>query len=310
MFDSVSLHTPDAPSYGARAALRRPLLRYHGGKWKLANWITQHFPRHRIYIEPFCGGGSILLRKDRAYAEVINDLDSDIVNLFRVLRDPIKAAALLDALRLTPFARAEFLASNRKGHRNGIERARRLIVRSFMGFSSASTFFGHSTGFRSNSNRSGSTPAHDWANYPDELSHIVDRMRGVIVEHRNAVDVIARHDEPDALIYCDPPYVRETRTFKRRTSGQVYRHDFTDDDHRRLAAALHQVKGMVLLSGYSCPLYDAELFPDWHRVSIASYADGAKPRTEVLWMNAAAKAALPQPSLFESTRTTCPNESN
>jgi site-specific DNA-adenine methylase len=91
----------------ALAQVTRPVLRWHGGKWRLAPWIISHFPMHRCYVEPYGGAGSVLIRKPRAYAEVYNDLDGAVVGLFRVLQEPTSAARLLDLLRLTPFARAE-----------------------------------------------------------------------------------------------------------------------------------------------------------------------------------------------------------
>src|SRR5262245_58814798 len=111
-------------------APRRPVLRYHGGKWRLAPWIIEHFPEHRIYVEPYGGGASVLLRKSRAFAEVYNDLDGDVVNVFRVLRDRASAAALIRAIELTPWARDEFRLSYRPAS-DPVERARRTIARAF-----------------------------------------------------------------------------------------------------------------------------------------------------------------------------------
>src|SRR5882672_6697622 len=133
----------------------RPALRWHGGKWKLAPWIISHIPPHRIYVEPFGGAASVLLRKPRAYAEVYNDLDDWAVNLFLVLRDPEMSTQLTEQLRLTPFSRTEFECDRELGEAHGdrVELARRLVVRSFMGFGS-NAHNGRSTGFRANSNRS------------------------------------------------------------------------------------------------------------------------------------------------------------
>lgn len=256
----------------------RPLLRWHGGKWILAPWIIGHFPPHRVYVEPFGGAGSVLIRKPRTYAEIWNDLDGHVVNLFRVLRSD-RAEELVRALRLTPFAHDEFREAYEPCD-DPVEKARRLCIRSFMGFGSN----GHnrSTGFRSNSNRSGTTPAHDWVNYPDSLSRVVERLQGVVILNRDACEVMAGHDGPETLHYVDPPYVFETRA----DLAKDYAHELTDDDHLRLLAFLTTLKGMVVLSGYPSDLYDDAL-PGWTRVERKALADGARERTEVLWISPA-----------------------
>jgi len=275
-------------------APRRPVLRWHGGKWKLAPWIISHFPDHRIYVEPFGGAASVLMRKPRAYAEVYNDLDDWAVNLFRVLRDEALAARLVEQLKLTPFARTEFECGRELGETEGdpVELARRLIVRSFMGFGS-NAHNGRSTGFRANSNRSGTTPAQDWGNYPNALPALIDRLKGVIIENRDATAVMMQHDGPETLHYVDPPYMAETRSpaNKYDLKYRTYRHELDDDTHAKLLDALQELSGMVVLSGYPAPLYESALTA-WRRVEIAAYADGARDRTEVLWINPQAAAAL------------------
>lgn len=268
----------------------RPALRYHGGKWRLAPWIISHFPQHRVYVEPFGGGASVLLRKPRSYAEVYNDLDGEVVNVFRVLRDQSLAAEMERALRLTPFAREEFAAAYKPSD-DPVERARRALVRSYMGFGSAGFNAAHSTGFRHNTRRPGTTPAQDWANYPEQVQHFTERFASVVIDQRNAMDLLPIHDGQDTLFYVDPPYPHSTRG---AVSGvrQKYRHEMTDDQHRELAQALHEIKGMVVLSGYPCALYDQELYPDWHRVERQAMADGARNRMEVLWLNAATAKGL------------------
>lgn len=278
----------------------RPLLRWHGGKWMLAPWIIGHFPKHRTYVEPFGGAASVLLRKERSYAEVWNDLDGELVNLFRVLRDPRMSARLVEALRLTPFAREEFNGAY-KSSRNRVERARRLVVRSFMGFGSDGASGMYRTGFRANSNRSGTTPARDWINYPDALDAIADRLRGVVLESRPALEVVRQHDGPDTLHYLDPPYLPETRrrVNRRSDNGGTYRHELTVDDHVELLAAIQGLEGMVVLSGYPAPLYD-EALAGWRRVERDALADGALPRTEVLWLNPALVERFGSGPLFEA----------
>lgn len=258
------------------------------GKWRLAPWIIAHFPPHRIYTEPFGGAASVLLRKPRSYAEIYNDLDGDVVNLFRVLRSN-RAGELVRFLELTPFGRMEFEVSYEASD-DPVEEARRLIVRSFMGFGSNGFNRATRTGFRSVSNRSGTTPAHDWTNYSAALRAIVERLQGVVIERRDAMDVARQHDQPEALHYFDPPYMPATRSAKSRKTGEryhAYAHELTEADHSEFLAAVVELRGAVVISGYPTQIYDDAL-QGWRRVSCAAFADGALKRTEVLWLNPAA----------------------
>lgn len=259
----------------------RPILRYHGGKWKLAPWIIGHFPAHRVYVEPYGGAGSVLMQKDRSYAEIYNDLDGELVNLFRVVRE--RGTELTKALCLTPFARDEYRESFEFSD-DPLEQARRTSIRSFMGFGSNALCRNIQSGFRSNSNRSGTTPDHDWANFPEALQAIIERLSGVVIENRDAMEVCLRHDGPETLHYCDPPYVHDTRSSKVH-GHHGYNFEMTDEQHCEMAEVLRELKGVVIVSGYACQLYDEQLFADWFRVERAALADGALDRTEVLWMN-------------------------
>ncbi len=250
----------------------RPILRWHGGKWRLAPWIISHFPPHRTYVEPFGGAASVLLRKERSYAEVYNDLDATLVNLFRVLRDRAMAAELIRQIELTLFARDEFLGAYEETD-DPIERARRTVVRSFQGFGSDGTNGVYRTGSRANSNRSGTTPARDWMNLPPAIRAIVDRLAGVVIENRDAVEIMGIHDGPETLHYVDPPYLPETRSAGNRRRGagyHVYVHDMTTEEHPRLLAQLIELEGMVALSGYDSPTYRGML-PDWRSVKVDTY---------------------------------------
>lgn len=257
----------------------RPILRYHGGKWTLANWLISLFPPHRIYVEPFGGAASVLLRKRRAYSEVYNDLDGDVVNLFRVLQDPPAASRLAELLRLTPFSRDEFRLAYQPTT-DCVEAARRLVIRAFMGFGSVSANPGHRTGFRANSSRSGTTPAHDWGHYPDCLPVFVERLRGVVVDNRDAIEVMRQHDGPETLHYLDPPYPEETR----RQGLTCYRHEMTDREHAVLAQFVRGLAGSVIISGYDGLLYQ-RLYGDWLMLTRRHWADGARPRVECVWLN-------------------------
>jgi DNA adenine methylase len=269
----------------------RPVLRYHGGKWRSARWIINHLPPHSTYVEPFAGAASVLMQKRRSNSEVINDLNKDVVGLFRVLRNPKQADELERLLRLTPFARNEFFDAYEVAD-DPVESARRLLIRSFMGHGSAACNPQHKTGFRNDCTRSYTTPATDWANFPAHLKRMTARLAGVVVENRTAMDLLTMFDTVDTCFYCDPPYVFATRRSVGR-KNHLYEHEMTDEDHRELAEALHKVEGMVVLSGYRSDLY-LELYPNWTFVESIAYADGRSPRVEVLWFNPAAATRMQQ----------------
>jgi DNA adenine methylase len=270
----------------------RPVLRYHGGKWRMAAFIIAHFPPHRVYVEPFGGAASVLMQKARCYAEVYNDLHADVVSLFRLLRDPAQSCELARLLSLTPYSRAEFDAAYEPCP-DALESARRFVVRCFMGFGTSGTR-DNKTGFRARPFRQGNdaTAVHDWQTYPPALAAVSERLRGVLIEHRPALDVITAHDTPETLYYLDPPYVTATRS-SLRGGSTPYAHEMTDADHVALAERLHVLEGMAVLSGYDCPLY-RELYASWRMVKrpvAAQGHTGSIERTECLWISPHAQAA-------------------
>lgn len=273
--------------------MNHPLIRYHGGKFRIAHWVISHMPNHTCYTEVFGGAAGVLLQKPRAYAEVYNDLDGEMVNLFRVLRNKSELDLLINQLILTPYARAEFeLAWEYVSE--PVERARRTIIRAQMGFGSAGATKGV-TGFRIDTKRQYGTAQSLWADYPKHLSAIGQRLTGVLIENRPAIQVLKDHDAPSTLHYIDPPYVHDTRHAGAK-AGRIYRHEMTNDDHVELLKNLLELEGKVLLSGYSSNLY-AELLKGWERVDIKariSSGRGTDTRTECLWMNPAAS----KPDLF------------
>lgn len=258
------------------SAKQRPILRYFGGKFRLADWIISHMPEHRVYVEPFGGAASVLLKKPRSYAEVWNDLDDSVYHLFWTLKHEDLAIELARRLEQTPYSRHEFTVAH-VYHPDPVENSRRLIVRSFMGFGADSVTNRESkTGFRSNSNRSGSTPAHDWVNYAKHIQTFHERMRGVVIDNKDALDVMREHDGLETVHYVDPPYTHDTR------KGYRYRFEMTNDQHAELIECLKSLKGKVMLSGYENKLY-SEL--GWRKVTREARADRAAKRVECLWMN-------------------------
>lgn len=247
----------------------------------LAPWIISHFPKHRTYVEPFGGAGSVLLQKPRSYAEVYNDRADSIVNVFCVLRD--HPAELERLLRLTPFSRTEFLRTYQEPPEDTIEWARRTIFRSMAGFGSAAATKGYKTGFRANSSRSGTTPALDWMHYPDNVRAFAERLSGVVIENRDYREIMLQHDGPETLHYCDPPYVHSTRR-KGNPYDRCYEFELTDEQHAQFAEVVQGLQGMVIVSGYSCELYE-DLFAGWTRCQRMAFADGARARIEILWFS-------------------------
>ena len=267
-----------------------PALRYHGAKFRLAPWIMSFFPEHTCYVESFGGAAGVLLQKPRGYAEVYNDLDSTVVNFFSVLRDPVLRHQLIEALVLTPYARTEFeLAWEPTGDQ--IELARRLCIRAQMGFGSAGATKGH-TGFRIDTKREYGTAQHLWATYPAAIAAAGERMSGVLIENRPALDVMRQHDNPSTLHFVDPPYMHETRVMT--GSRRTYKHELTNDDHIQLLDGLLELDGFVVLSGYGSALYGDKL-AGWscHTTKARiSAGRGTAIRDEMVWLNPACAAAL------------------
>lgn len=259
---------------------QRPVLRYHGGKWRLAPWIIEHFPAHRTYVEAFGGAGSVLLRKQPSVVEVYNDLHQRVTGVFRVLRNPVHAARLAQLLALTPCASVEY-ALARELHPDPVEDARRMLVLGHQSHGSTGTGGGKLSGWRRGVRPNSAPSSQDWASLPDHVWSWCERLRSVYIECADALDVIRMWDREDTLFYIDPPYVAGTRT---ASSLGAYLHEMDDAQHRSLAATLHAVKGMVVLSGYDSPLY-AELYGSWQRVSREVFGDRQAARVETLWIS-------------------------
>lgn len=279
----------------------RPALRYHGGKFMLAPWIISHFPAHDIYTEVFGGAASVLLRKPKVYAEIYNDLDDELVDYFRILRDPVQAAEFRRLLEATPYSRTEFELAYKRG-RTKMERVRRLLVRSFQGHGSNGHNARVKTGWRIATSKSGTSPQTDWAGFPSLIPIFSERMLSVGIEKRPALDVLRKHDGPRTLHYVDPPYMPATRSDKSRKSGEkyhAYKHEMTTEQHVELLECLLDLEGMVVLSGYPHETYD-KMLAGWSRFEKAARADGGRLRREVIWLNPAAAERRPTPCLLEA----------
>jgi len=257
---------------------------WYGGKFSHLDWLLPLLPKCHHYCEPFAGSAAILLNRDPSPVETYNDLDGEVVNFFRVLRD--HKDRLIEAIGLTPFSREEFeQACNIDPSLDEIERARRFFVRARQvrtGLAQKASLGRWANCM--NTSRSGmSGVVSRWLGSIDSLPDIAERLLRVQIENRSAIEVVNLYDSPDTLFYCDPPYVHDTRG-----DCSAYGNEMTDDDHRKLARVLNNVKGMVALSNYDCPLMD-EIYPPpkWSKLlgpekTIHSTKD---VRREILWIS-------------------------
>lgn len=283
------------PSTTLPRRVSAPALQYHGAKWTLAPFIIQHFPQHHVYVEPFAGSACVLLNKQPSPIEVYNDAYGDVVNFFRVLRNQPKK--LVEAIQLTPNARREFERAyemlrtpfvEEPSPRQALERARAFYVsvnQSVSGMRRWKTSWKSSKSSRSSVLR--------WVRV-EHLYEIAERFHKVQIECGDVFDVLKRYDTPNTLFYLDPPYLKSTR--QRRDNHYVV--EASDDEfHRRLAAALHDIKGMALISGYPSTLYD-ELYEDWTVEKTKVRDRTNRWRDESLWISPRTRARHVQQTLF------------
>lgn len=232
----------------------------------------------------------MLLRKAPSPIEVYNDLDEEVVLLFRVLRDPEKAEQLRRAVYFTPWSRHEFHACwEREEGLTDVELCRRLVVRSFQAVGAKRAR--SRNGWRARADRISPTGA--WRTWPDQIPHYVERLRTVLIEQKPAELLFPLYDSPQTAWFVDPPYMHATRAWDHRS---IYHHELSVDDHVALLASLQSLSGFVLLAGYRSELYDDTL-AGWRRVDIHARAQGNRPRVESMWLNPAAIAGLRQASL-------------
>lgn len=276
----------------------RPPTPYFGSKATIAAQIVALLPEHGHYVEPFAGSMAVLLAKQPSPMETVNDLDGDLVNFWRILRD--RPEDLTRVCELTPHSRVELTAAWEPAA-DDLERARRVWVRLTQGRGGTM----RRTGWRhSIADVSTSMPAY-LAAYRSRLLPVAERIAGVTLECRPALELIATYgSRPAVLLYVDPPYLGTTRGDSNSRYGVEMR---DPEQHRELAATLWDCAAAVVLSGYDSPLY-AELYEGWHQVQIATQTAngraGQMARTEVLWSNRPfAHPDDGQPFLFPPTPT-------
>ncbi|NVN18262.1 DNA adenine methylase [Muricauda sp. HICW] len=263
-----------------------PPFGYFGSKTKLAIELCQNLPPHNCWVDAFCGSSAVTLAKPPVPIEVINDIDGEIVNVFRQLRN--NSEVLRKQIEMTPYAEEELVeARSQVDGLTDLEKARRFLVKSMLAINGS---FGEAKGgfsYSDSYSRNGiEARVNRWNNLPDRLEKVVSRLKNVRIENKDAKKLIERFaDRPATLIYLDPPYLGK------RTNG--YENEANDHDfHLDLLNSISNSNAMIFLSGYHNELYDDLLTEQrgWSRKEIETTTQGSngskKQRTEVLWMNA------------------------
>lgn len=263
---------------------------WYGGKYGHLDWLLPLLPETRHYCEPFGGSAAVLINRRPSPLETYNDIDGEVVNFFRVLRE--QKDELLEAIGLTPFSREELRLAVQPPEENisDLERARRFFVRARQvrtGLAQTASE-GRWAHCRLTTRAGMAGAVSRWLGSVEGLAEIAQRLLRVQIENAPAIDVIERYDSPETLFYCDPPYVHESRS-----DIKAYSYEMSDQEHRELATVLHQVQGKVAISGYHSELMD-ELYGDWEYIEAPSkkaHSTNTSPdntkqsRTEVLWVN-------------------------
>ncbi|MGH7965334.1 MAG: DNA adenine methylase [Candidatus Binatia bacterium] len=257
---------------------------WYGGKFSHLSWLLPLLPQCHHYCEPFAGSGAVLLNRPPSPVETYNDLDGEVVNFFRVLRDD--KDRLVEAIALTPFAREEFaFACALDPQLPPLERARRFYVRARQvrtGLAQTATL-GRWANCKNTSRAGMSGVISRWLGGVEDLPLIAERLLRVQIENRPAVQVISLYDSPQTLFYCDPPYVHETRG-----DSKAYGYEMTNQQHAELARVLNNARAMVAVSNYECDLIDHWYPPPkWHKTLSGARTNHATKgtRVEVLWTN-------------------------
>ena len=252
------------------------LMKYPGAKWGIARWIIGFFPEHHSYLEPFLGSGAVLFNKPRSNIETVNDLDGDVVNLFKWIReDPEKLAY---QVYFTPYSRQAHEDAYTGGTEGSLQKAVNFCIRINMGYWTRTT--GEKAGWKNDvQGRERAYASRDWCRLPGKVMQAAERLRGVQIECMPAVDLMRRFNHKKVLVYLDPPYCLGTR------HGKQYRHEmYSMESHEELLVAARQHKGPLLISGYESDLYNGML-GGWHKECIGARSQSGAKRTEVLWMN-------------------------
>lgn len=254
----------------------KSILKYPGSKWRIADQIIRYFPEHHSYLEAFFGSGAVLFCKPRSNIETVNDLDDNVTNLFEwIKKDPEQLA---HEVYYTPYARKIYEDTYTAVPTDSLEKAVNFLIRMNMGYGYRTN--GGKVGWKNDiQGRERAYAAMSWCRLPEQLFLVAERLRGVQIENRPAIEVIQRFNYTNVLIYLDPPYMPETR------HGKQYLHEmYTKESHMELLEVAREHKGFLMISGYDSELYN-DMLKNWTRIEIDNYTQTSKKRKEILWMN-------------------------
>ncbi len=262
-------------------ASMRPVLKYPGSKWNIAGKLSCLIPEHHSYVEPYFGSGALLFHKPASDMETVNDLDSEVVNLFRCIQKDSERLSRL--VVTTPYSREvyerQFTASPEELYASDFQKAAGFLVRCWQGYGYRTD--GSKVGWKNDvQGRERAYALRDWYRLPDWIIEATDRLRRVQIENRPALEVIKRFDYGNVFIYLDPPYLIGTRSGSRKQ----YRHEMTDGEHEELLKVLVKLRAKVMVSGYESELYN-DYLTGWTKKCFKSCAEQGSPRVETVWMN-------------------------
>ena len=252
----------------------KALLKYPGAKNRLAPWIVIHIPPHKVYCEPFLGSGAVFLNKEPAYNEILNDIDDDIYNFFKVVREQSEEFSRL--IDTTPYSRIEYSNAFNDEPISELERARRFAVKCWQGFGCGNTY---KTGYRRGIGDTSPNPAKAWGKLPATMRFAAERLKNAQIEHVDALKLIKDMHRENTFIYIDPPYMQDTRVKKKQ-----YAHEMTDEQHMKLLQIVKESDCKIMISAYENELYNTELM-GWRKEHKSTTAECSRRRVETLYMN-------------------------
>lgn len=268
------------------------VLKYPGSKWRIAPEIVEMMPNHHTYLEPYFGSGAVFFNKKPSEIEMINDLDNDVVNLFKCIQED--SEKLARALMTTPYSRKLYDDCFQDGvskmiNEGPYRKACLFLIKCWQGYGFRTN--GYKVGWKNDvQGRESMYALWNWYRLPGWIIEIAERLRTTQIENRPAIEVINRFNYKNVFMYIDPPYPLNTRSTKQ------YKHEMTDADHEELLKTILKSKAKIMISSYDNELYN-EYLNGWDKVYFESNAEFGLRRKEVIWMNF--EAAYQQLSLSD-----------